>query len=303
MDFKCYNCGKDFRDNLDLTRHKNRKTPCLIREVAPEQVNNPNRCIFCNKVFANVGNKNKHLKLCKVKNGGMDILVDKVKYDQEIRVLKEQREQDKKEMEEKNKEKDEQIKQLMEKVNALEKAITVPQPQLAQTVNNTVNNITTVNITINNYMKPNINNLTITADDITSADKLPKLLLQKMYFNPELPENHCMYLQNKKEKSLILYDNGKWKSVTGENTKDVIRDLGNIIAGDEGFKLINGKQGPYNGSDSVFEKLPLPCINKIVGYNTTNEQKILSQDDAYEVFLGGRDVVLGTIRAAGCKLV
>ncbi|SIP86148.1 Zinc finger C2H2-type [Pacmanvirus A23] len=301
--FKCYNCGKSFADNKDLNRHKNRKTPCLIREVEPEQINNPNRCIFCNKIFTNIGNRNKHLKICKVKNGGMDILVDKVKYDQEIRILKERMEQKDKEMEQKDKEKEEQIKKLMEEVDALKKAITVPQ--VAQTINN-VNNITnnnTINITINNYMKPNINNLTITADEISSADKLPKLLLQKMYFNPELPENHCMYLQNKKEKSLILYDNGKWKSVTGENTKDVIRDLGNIIAGDEGFKLINGKQGPYNGSDSIFEKLPLPCINKIVGYNTLNEQKILSQDDAYEVFLGGRDVVLGTIRAAGCKLV
>ncbi|SIP85790.1 Zinc finger C2H2-type [Pacmanvirus A23] len=310
MDFKCYNCGKDFRDNLDLTRHKNRKTPCLIREVAPEQINNPNRCIFCNKVFANVGNKNKHLKLCKVKNGGMDILVDKVKYDQEIRILKEQREQDIRDKDEQLKklkeENEEKIQKLMEEVDALKKAVTIQQPvQPQQIINNTfnapINN--TVNITINNYMTPNIQGLVITPEEIMSADKISKLILQKLYFNPELPENHCMYLQNKKDKTMILYDSGKWKSVTGENTKNVICDLNNVISGDTGYQLINGKQGPYKGSDNILGNLSPHLINKIVAYNTDNGQKLLLPDDAYEIFLGGRDIVLKTIKEAGCKLI
>lgn len=91
--FKCYSCGKSFVDNKDLTRHKNRKTPCIIREVAPENVANPNRCIYCNKIFANLGNKNKHFKICKIKNGDINVLAGAVKYDQEIRILKEQNQQ------------------------------------------------------------------------------------------------------------------------------------------------------------------------------------------------------------------
>ncbi|QYB17760.1 zinc finger containing protein [Pacmanvirus S19] len=65
--YSCDLCGKKFADNKDLRRHKARVTPCIIKEVAPEQANNPNRCIFCNKIFTNIGNKNKHLKSCKFK--------------------------------------------------------------------------------------------------------------------------------------------------------------------------------------------------------------------------------------------
>ncbi|QYB17540.1 hypothetical protein PV-S19_0176 [Pacmanvirus S19] len=309
---KCYSCGKIFRTPANLLVHKNRKTPCLIREVAPENIHHPNRCIFCNKILSKKEHLTRHLKTCKVKNGGMDILVDKVKYDQEIRILKEKMELKDKEIEKTNKEKDEQIKKLMElqqaqaaEIDALKKAVVTPQViyNAPQNVTNNVNNVNTINITINNYLKPSIQGLTITADEITTADKIPKLLLQKLYFNPELPENHCMYLQNKKDKTMILYDGGKWKSVTGENTKNVIYDLNNVINGDTGFQLINGKPGPYSGLDANFGKLQPNCINKIIGFNTDTDQKELSPDDAYEVFLGGRDIVLTTIKAAGCKLV
>ena len=87
---KCYNCGKNFKDNAHLEQHKKRKTPCLIREVPPDQLRNPNRCVYCNKIFSNCDNLKKHLKVCKIKNGGMEILVDKVKYEQKIRILEEQ---------------------------------------------------------------------------------------------------------------------------------------------------------------------------------------------------------------------
>ena len=299
---KCYSCGKLFRTPANLLVHKNRKTPCLIREVSPEQIHNPNRCIFCNKIFSKKENLTRHLKSCKVKNGGMDILVDKVRYDQEIRILKEKDQQKDEQIKKLKEESDEKIQKLINEVDALKKAITVaPITPVAQTTNITNNYNAPINITINNYNTPTIAGLKITIDEIMSADKLTKLILQKLYFNPELPENHCLYLQNKKEKSLIIYEGGNWKSVTGENTKNVISRLENVINGDTGFQLINGKQGPYSGSDNLFNDLPSQCTNKIIGYNTYTDQ--LTSDDAYEVFLGGREVVLNTIRAAGCKLV
>jgi hypothetical protein len=91
---KCNDCGHVFKNQWDFDRHKNRKTPCLIREVAEIDRANPNRCIYCNKVYANINNLKKHLKTCKIKNGGMDILDGNVRLDQEIRIMKEQREVD-----------------------------------------------------------------------------------------------------------------------------------------------------------------------------------------------------------------
>ncbi|SIP85722.1 Zinc finger C2H2-type/integrase [Pacmanvirus A23] len=302
---KCYSCGKCFRTPADLLKHKNRKTPCLIQEIAPENINNPNRCIFCNKVFSKKENLTRHLKTCKIKNGGMDMLVDKVRYEQEIRILKEQREKDKKEMEQKDKEKDEQIKLLREEMDALKKAI-LPLPlqqQQAQQITNNQNttnyNAPVLNITINNYQKPTIDGLTITQEELAGISKLSKYLLQKLYFNPELPQNHCMYLVNKKDKSLLLYDSD-WRIVTGENTGEVIKTINGVVA-ERGGTIINGTQGPYLGTESNFVKLNQCDKQKIFNFNTFTDQ--LSSDDAYEVFLGGRETALQTIRAAGCKLI
>ncbi|SIP86079.1 Hypothetical protein PACV_366 [Pacmanvirus A23] len=181
------------------------------------------------------------------------------------------------------------------------KAILPQNQQTAQNITNynapiTNNNI---NITINNYQKPTIDGLTITAEELGGISKLSKYLLQKLYFNPELPQNHCMYLVNKKDKSLLLYDSD-WRIVAGENTSEVIKSINGTIA-ERGGSLINGPVGPYSGVESNFTKLTPADRQKLFNFNTFTDQ--LSTDDAYEVFLGGRDIVLKTIKAAGCKLI
>ena len=86
----CDLCGKVFRVPAEYQRHKNKKTPCLIVEVAPEQINNPNRCIYCNKTFVQKQTLTRHLNSCKVKNGEVKVPNDNVKYEQEIRILREE---------------------------------------------------------------------------------------------------------------------------------------------------------------------------------------------------------------------
>jgi hypothetical protein len=63
----CDGCNKIFPTEQAFERHQNRKNPCIINNITPEQEANPNRCIFCNKIFTNIGNRNKHLKICKIK--------------------------------------------------------------------------------------------------------------------------------------------------------------------------------------------------------------------------------------------
>jgi len=294
---KCYSCGKIFTKSGHLERHKKRATPCLIQEIKPEQVNNPNRCIFCNKIFTSVSNLNKHLKICKVKNGGMDILVDKVHNDQRIRILEEQHHQEQARALQLNKELADEIQHMKAEIDQL-KQMMIAKPQAPQQVVNNINNGVIVHI--NNYTTPCMDGLTITAAEIASVDKLSKLLLQKIYFNPLQPQNHCIYLKNKKDKSLILYDAGAWRPVTGENLPDVINELSNAVI-IRGGELVNGKHGPYQGLDADFTKLPGGIASRIRDFNQFADT--ISPDDAYEVFLGGRDIVLDTIKAAGCKLI
>jgi hypothetical protein len=86
---KCYSCGKQFKTQAHFNQHKNRKTPCLIREIKPEDINNPNRCIYCNNIFSKKENLTRHLTNCKIKNGGLQILHDKVKPEDQLRILQE----------------------------------------------------------------------------------------------------------------------------------------------------------------------------------------------------------------------
>lgn len=150
---KCYDCGKSFTTTQAFDRHKQRKAPCLIRETAPENIHNPNRCIFCNKIFAQPQTLTRHYKNCKIKDGGTDILDEKVCYEQEIRILKEKgmlREDREKEM-------DRKIEAMQDQLNELRDQM----KQLA--VTHAVTNNITQSVAVNNnfhiygYSKPLVN--------------------------------------------------------------------------------------------------------------------------------------------------
>lgn len=221
---KCYNCGKIFNLVKDLERHKNRKTPCLIREVAPEHINNPNRCIFCNKVFIQKQTLTRHHKSCKIKNGGMEILVDKVKYEQEIRILKEQ-------MRLQN----EKMEQLQKQMDEMKKKEIAPA---VQTINNNntqiIQNNTQIiqNITINNYLKPSLKHLF--AEPLSDSPFLklfkenlvqtPIALVPLIWFNPNVPENLSIYLVNKLTGEVLAYQDGNWKVNTKDNIGKELRN-------------------------------------------------------------------------------
>jgi hypothetical protein len=64
--FKCRDCGKTFAKASDFDRHKQRKIPCLVKNLSPSQIQNPNRCLYCNKIFSTGYNLNKHQKICSV---------------------------------------------------------------------------------------------------------------------------------------------------------------------------------------------------------------------------------------------
>lgn len=278
---KCYSCGKIFRTPANLQTHKNRKTPCLIIEVAPDQVKNPNRCIFCNRIYSTKGNLMKHSAKCKIKNGGMEILADKVKYDQKIRILEEQNQQ----LQQKDKEKDEQIKQLAAKIEALEKSVTAATPQ--QIVNNNYNApVNNFNITINNYLKPNLTYLFGDGDLFRNTFKeylvqTPMAIIPLIWFNPEHPENFSIYLVNKSTKETLTYDGSDWNVTTADKVTKEVRDRA------------------YEITDKIISNPTLKLVDKYTQYipaqivaNSTDEEQIkLECEKVYNQFMQNRELV------------
>lgn len=208
---KCINCQKLFKRIRDFDRHKNRKTPCLIRDIHPNDKNNPNRCIYCNKILASRDNLRRHLNdYCKIKNGGGDILVGKVKDDEIIKKMQQT------------------IDELSAKVNILENTTTHNNVQNNNSQINNQQNIGTINnFVINHYMKPNVDHIFDNFQFILDNNKhnTPISLILPIWFNKEHPENHSIYLVNKKTKEILVYNDG-WTPICIDN---VISDINYMV--------------------------------------------------------------------------
>lgn len=228
-DRKCYSCGKVFKKPVELIRHKARKTPCLIRDIKPEDIKNPLRCIYCNKIFSNQSNLKKHKTNCKIKNGGLDKLHDKVQYEERTRIMQEEHQVELRAMEAK-------MQFMMEKIEKLE-ADGLAAAKVSNTINNTVNNInngTIVHIHVNNYTTPNVDHL-LTFDRFNKILRnefagLPVGLVSEIYFDKNHQENMSLHLVNKSTGEMIAMSEGNWKTINIDEVARKIRVVGYEIA-------------------------------------------------------------------------
>lgn len=209
--YACHSCGKVFKDNDHLARHKARKTPCVIRDVAPEDVNNPLRCVFCNKIFAKMSNLTRHHTTCKIKNGGMKILAGKTRHEQEMDALRAEMRQQAEQM----KQQTEQLKSCIEEIKQLKAggSTTHNGDNNNVTNNNNINN--TINITFQSWDTPDFAAFKGVEGQQRFRDLLaqhgvnvPVELVREIWFNPVYPQNHTIYLVNKStQEVLTLKDN------------------------------------------------------------------------------------------------
>ena len=83
--FKCEKCNKIFKNNGSLNKHLRRKNPCEpILGNTQEPLKNPNTCHFCYREFKNKYTLRRHFNTCKIRNGNMPILFQKIKQDRKL---------------------------------------------------------------------------------------------------------------------------------------------------------------------------------------------------------------------------
>jgi hypothetical protein len=238
----CYSCGKTFLTPTDLARHKKRKTPCLIREISDADRNNPLRCIYCNKIFSKANNLNRHHGVCKVKNGGMQTLHDKVKYEESLRIIQEEQEIKNKNIEAmmvalqtQMREENAQMKARIEELEAQNKALSAGSINNINNSNNsgTINNIGTVNnitIAVNNFDKPKLDH--IRNFESWTFEEFARLFNHELagtplaiWYDPKYPENRALHLVNKKNGETLIIMDGKWVTDNISRVIPIIRHI------------------------------------------------------------------------------
>jgi uncharacterized protein YjgD (DUF1641 family) len=185
MEFACSICQYTSYAKIDVIRHINRKRSCGPGIKEIIEIPIEIKCEFCNKNFSTKPNLKDHIK-------------NRCK--------------------EKDKAKDEEIKQLKETIKELKSKPT------------TINNYGTINILINNYENTSLEKITdkIYNKLIKGADEPYQIIprfIKEIHFNPNIPENHNVYLSNrtKNNKHLQVYKDGHWEI----KNKDV--ELDNLI--------------------------------------------------------------------------
>lgn len=185
--YKCELCGYSTKYKSNLTKHLNKKLPCLI------DINLTYKCKYCNIEFGNRNSKYKHQKKCSKKT------VDK-------------------QFEELKKEYNKCQQHMMDEIDNL-------KTLLEKKENNNINvENMNIKIVINNF--GNENTKYITDNYLTKLLELPvgaiKKLVKQIHFNKFHPENHNIKITNKKLPYISLFSNNKWMI---EDKKEVLENI------------------------------------------------------------------------------
>ena len=177
-----------------------------------------NSCAFCNHIFTRKQSLNRHLKdnNCKpMKTLLNEIQILKLDIEKYIKF------KDKiiNTMEHKNK-----IKQINKIKNPI---ITTNNNNTNNTTNNITNNITnTINIQMNNYGKEDLSHISDKdyRQFINTMFKGFIMMIEKIHFNENKPENFNIYLSNLKNNFAHIYMNDTWKVEKIDDVIDKIKD-------------------------------------------------------------------------------
>ena len=234
----CKICNKNYKSIQSLCNHNRRfhqnitlnstQTALNSTQTAPnstQKVNKPNNkiCPYCNITFTRLYSKNRHMKICKVKNEKEKSIIlkmkkEKIKYKDEIKRLKER---------------------LRDKMNRNCKI----HYKTLQKINNQLNNNITKNNcveTINNIHNKNIINFNLVGfgkeelSDVLSNKEQLKILKKKfnslpymidyVHFNKDYPQYMNFIITSIKNNIAYKYDDEKKQFIAG-NKEELLNEL------------------------------------------------------------------------------
>jgi hypothetical protein len=221
--YECPRCAYVCINIGDLRKHLARKNKCenTISDIAIEDIiienckiqNEHIKCEFCENLYANQRSMDAHVKSC-LKNKTQDEIYNIVKNLRENIKEKDKIIEKRGEIIEKC---NETIDEKNKIIKDIEKNKTINNGVIFNGINNgTVNNNTA--ITINNTIKL----LSLQSTDkshitdkflyecISSCMSSVIKLIEKIHFNPLVPQNHNIYIRNIKSKYLLAYNGKSW---------------------------------------------------------------------------------------------
>jgi hypothetical protein len=291
----CKLCGRTFKTKQILEKHYKRKTPCTKdtkNKIIDDSKNIPKyskifqnlpimelstdsgadqeiqtlkpKCEYCNKEYSTKYNLNKHLKICKSKllfentQKELQLKYDKLKEDIEF------------------------IKQNGGGSNGGGSQIIHNNTENNITINSTINNTqNNINITINAFGDEMVDYLTEKEYRSAINSKIGGIvkMIKNINFNSAHPQNHNVYIPNKKDQYAMIYDGAKWLL----NKKDDV--IENLISNNYD-RIINyyEENGKYLTNK---EKKNMEKLNKVI----MDGQPKQLQDSIFLVLYNNRDLI------------
>jgi len=310
VNYKCINCGKEFKKKDDFIKHTERKKkPCYLISSVKQQNNeklsqiitkndkfsendkkstslntkNENKCSYCLKIFSNIYNLNRHMdKYCKVKK------LDEEKKEEIFNKLIEKEEKidmifnNYEKLQENNCKLQDQIKELEKKLK-----------EQSKNYDNKIKQIITKNIN-NNVNNGVINNFIIPADKLVSFGKedLSKItygsiiktvgnwditgyrifteLLKLIHFNEKFPEYQNVYMTDKNREKYMVWNGSDW----------VLNDicLKQIIDKIQKLVVINEEDFEEAKKNKNFKDILIKLMKYINKYYDEKEDGVVNHD-------------------------
>ena len=240
---KCLKCDKVFSQSSKLERHMQRKKTCELIQGDTRQITPPNTCHFCFIKLKNKYNLESHFKVCKIKNGGMNLLFDLYTKQNDI-----------------NRQQNGKIVELKQKIDNL------PPPQIIN--KNHFNTTLNLNLCLSYDGKDHFHKIQAVLpalikemvdtpfltdvpinrqiqDNVTS-------LIKKLYRGEDNKELHAIYVKDPDQPTdnAFVYSDGKWHIKDWENLSK--RILYTIYDKADTLKLVSSKDDRLNIIKHIF---------------------------------------------------